>query len=941
MKNLVVIFAVFCFVFALVSIGLGADMPISTSAQVQSPDETIGIPWQGEPAIMESVSDIMAREAEARALAPPIGGNEQKPVEAHRRLRGHRENLAQNPDSLKMERPAPAQGGQTSVLAPQTVGTSFVGATLADSGFLPPDSMGAAGPTQFLICVNGRIRTFTKSGTQDNVLDTTTNTFFSSVNSMGTSDPHVVFDPLSQRWYIVMINVPQNTANNILIAVSSGPSITGSSSFSFFQFQQDLVGPTPNSDTGEFADFPTLGVDNNALYIGVNQFSGNTLEGSTGFVVNKNALLQGTLTVTAFRQLASGSGPGPTSPEGVSNDDPNATEGYFIGSDNAVFGLLDIRRISNPGGTPGISGNLTVTVSPTRLPIMVPAQGSRVPLDGIDDRLYVPLIKNGSLWTGHTIGVNSTGSASGSPDRDAIRWYQITNLTSTPSVQQSGTLFDSAGSNPLYFWVGSLAMSGQGHVALGSSYAGVNAFAGVSLSGRLATDPLGTMQTPTLIPSTFSYNVQRTNPQRWGDFSFTSVDPTDNMTLWTVQETTNATDSWGVFVAKLIAPPPATPSTASPPSASQGAANINITITGNSTGGSGFYDPPISFSNHISATVDGGGVSVNSVTFINPTNIVLNLSIKANASVGARTITVTNPDGQSATSAMGIFTINQNLNHPPSADSLTPVNISTAPGVAQSFTAVYSDPDGYQNISDAALIFSGTAHNERIDYSPKTNNFSLLGSGNCSPGQATTLSDGNLTLDCSSSSISGSGNTLSVTFNLTPQPPLSGAPYLLIISVMDQGGASNSKTPGTWTINRLPGVGTTSPMNSTTSVGTEQTFTIVYSDPDGWQNIAVANFYMAGNGGVINQWVHYFPAPNLFTLMGSNDVCNPGQAKTISSGSLSFNCATSTVSGVGTNLTIVFKVTPLTGGVTYQFFNASSDQTGASFAAFGGSWQIP
>ena len=33
-------------------------------------------------------------------------------------------------------------------------------------------------------------------------------------------------------------------------------------------------------------------------------------------------------------------------------------------------------------------------------------------------------------------------------------------------------------------------------------------------------------------------------------------------------------------------------------------------------------------------------------------------------------------------------------NQPPSADSLTPVNIATAPSVAQSFTAVYSDPDG-------------------------------------------------------------------------------------------------------------------------------------------------------------------------------------------------------------------------------------------------------
>ena len=79
----------------------------------------------------------------------------------------------------------------------------------------------------------------------------------------------------------------------------------------------------------------------------------------------------------------------------------------------------------------------------------------------------------------------------------------------------------------------------------------------------------------------------------------------------------------------------------------------------------------------------------------------------------------------------------------------------------------------------------------------------------------------------------------------------------------------------------------------------------------------------------------------MFTMMGMNDFCNPGQAKTLSSGSMSFNCATSTVSGSGTNLTVVFQVTPLTGGINYQFFNGVSDQAGAAFGAFGGTWQIP
>ena len=77
-------------------------------------------------------------------------------------------------------------------------------------------------------------------------------------------------------------------------------------------------------DAGHFADYPTLGVDANALYIGTNNFTmGNagTFANTTGYVVNKANLLANTLTVTAFRGLATTTVAGPLTPQGVSNDD--------------------------------------------------------------------------------------------------------------------------------------------------------------------------------------------------------------------------------------------------------------------------------------------------------------------------------------------------------------------------------------------------------------------------------------------------------------------------------------------------------------------------------------------------------------------------------------------------------------------------------------------
>src|SRR5205823_5428858 len=155
----------------------------------------------------------------------------------------------------------------------QTSGTNFLGPVYANSGFLPPDSMGAVGPSQIVVGVNGWIRTYDKkNGTADFALNTTMDNFFASVRNLSTtSDPRVIFDRLSQRWFVSMINT--STPNRILLAVSSGATITSAGSFTFYSFQQDMVGTTPNLDTNAFADFPTLGVDANGVYIGVNIFS--------------------------------------------------------------------------------------------------------------------------------------------------------------------------------------------------------------------------------------------------------------------------------------------------------------------------------------------------------------------------------------------------------------------------------------------------------------------------------------------------------------------------------------------------------------------------------------------------------------------------------------------------------------------------------------------
>jgi type V secretory pathway adhesin AidA len=229
----------------------------------------------------------------------------------------------------------------------------------------------------------------------------------------------------------------------------------------------------------------------------------------------------------------------------------------------------------------------------------------------------------------------------------------------------------------------SIGISGQGHAAFGFSTAGSPFRVDVAKSGRLATDTLGSVTAPTLITSsTTSYNPPGdsggSNGRRWGDYSFVSIDPTDDMTMWTVQEFCAASNSYGVEVARIVAPPPATPASADT-SVATGQSSVHVIITGTSTNGSGFFDPGAGFAKHISANVTGG-VVVNSITYVDPTHVDLDLDT-TNAAEGPQNVTVTNPDGQSA-NGIGVLSVTSGGSSTPTptptpAPTVTPTPTTT------------------------------------------------------------------------------------------------------------------------------------------------------------------------------------------------------------------------------------------------------------------------
>ncbi len=571
---------------------------------------------------------------------------------------------------------------------------SFTGATLADTGAFPPDTMGAVGPAQFLVTVNGRVRTFDKATlAPDAVLDTTLDDFFGPALcvTMPCSDPpgdtwtavgpRVRYDRFTGCWFVVAGTTGAFAPpNRILIAVSDAAS-NGviSSATQWTLFWLDVLDPPD----GTLAESPSLAIDSRSLYLGIDYTSGGSPFRSDGYAVAKSDLLSDGMpgdvnSAYVFENLGyvDASNPyGVFSPLGVDSLDSAVSDaGYFIGADALQFGFIDYYLVGYD-----LAGALTGTlVGPTSImvpqtsysqPSGIPHKNGDIGLAALDDRLYSAQLRGGVLWTAHHIGVDHTGDGTlcsntpSNPDcRTGIRWYAFSRDPADGTLSLPGTgwgtVFDptdvQVSPNLKDYWMPSIMASGQGNVAIGFSAAGNDAYVNAGVAYGMLQDGALAMSGPVLYTnSSTSYNPSGDGSgggalHPWGRYSFTSLDPCDDMTMWTIQEYCNATDSYGVRVAKLTAPPPAVDPAfviaADPPPA--------LTITG-----SGFYDynptglPPGCASHRIAATLGGTPIPVTSSS---PSQ--LTLGIDASTLSGLYIVSVTNPDGQTATSTLAVLT---------------------------------------------------------------------------------------------------------------------------------------------------------------------------------------------------------------------------------------------------------------------------------------------
>jgi hypothetical protein len=152
-------------------------------------------------------------------------------------------------------------------------------------------------------------------------------------------------------------------------------------------------------------------------------------------------------------------------------------------------------------------------------------------------------------------------------------------------------------------------------------------------------------------------------------------------------------------------------------------------------------------------------------------------------------------------------------NNKPTLGSLTPSTATSRAGAGKTFTAVYKDADGYDDLKTVDFLVSPTGSGANAiwaRYNRATNKLMLYNDtgtallrGRCTPGVAGTLQNGQGKIICGATTVTTSGNNLTVKWRIVPKISFSSptAKKLKMKAVDNSNATSGWKVKGSWTIN--------------------------------------------------------------------------------------------------------------------------------------------
>jgi IPT/TIG domain len=518
----------------------------------------------------------------------------------------------------------------------------------------PPDNGLAAGPSNVVEMVNSTGSIWAKSGGSAlKVFDL--NTFFAVPAGYSFSDPRVLYDGDSQRWFASGVAFVQPSLGSVVtIAVSATSDPTGT----WFQYSAD-------NSANVTHDQPKIGVSSDKVVLSWNDFlSGQFFQGQSTWVFQKSQMLTGT--------PANGAAIGPDSTRNglvpAVQLTSNAAE-YVVYNRGGSVGVVTIT------GTP-LQGNVAwnevdPVIPATSTPPTADQPGMPGSIDTNDDRFLTAVWENGVLWTG---GNDACLPPNDTAARPCSRLIQV--FTSGGTVNQD---FDigSTGAG-LYFPAFALDSGGDMYVVYNISSSTQDV--GVRIVGQLAGAAPQTLALAQAIragDATYDMNpcFGTTGASRWGDYAGAAIDPQNPSDVWVASEfaavgtLTSPSDTgcaWATFAARLTFSAPAVSGIS--PTSEQSTPPTTVTVSGTD------------FTTASSVSI--GGVAATAVTVSAPNQ----LTATAPSGCGTVDVIVTTADGTSATSAADRFTYLTACSGAPVLGSIAPTSGPTGGGTLVTFS---------------------------------------------------------------------------------------------------------------------------------------------------------------------------------------------------------------------------------------------------------------
>jgi hypothetical protein len=613
----------------------------------------------------------------------------------------HRSLLGRPTQSQSNNRPDGALQGGSGPLVNTVDGAGFDG--VAANGSAPPDPNLAVGPNDVVQWVNTRYAIYDKAGNIRSGYPKAGNNFWSgfggACQSQNSGDPIIQYDAVADRWIASQFTSTKdaNQAYYQCLAISQ----TSDPGGAYFRYAYAF--------TDGFPDYPKITVWKNAYFASYNMFM-STAGGWIGpriCAYDRAAMLAGASAVQECFTITSGNYGSlePSDLDGGSAFAPPSNTGYFLDFGNNSLALWRF--------TPDFVTPLNATLDG---PISLPAAsfspacggGTCIPqpsgqnLDSLADRLMYRLAYR-NFGDHEAMVVNQSVTPTGSPSVSGIRWYEIRNPLTNPTIFQQGTYAPDSAAR----WMGSAAMDDVGNIAIGYSASSSSLRPSIRYTGRETGDPLNTLQAEMNIIT--GGGSQTAGLSRWGDYSAIRVDPADDCTFWYTSEyiPSDGTFNWHTRIASFkfnscgSAPAPdftigATPASqtvvqgaATNYSVSVGALNgfnssVVLSVSGLPAGATPTFTPP---------SITGSGSSN------------LNVTTLGSTPAGTYTLTITGTSGSSHSTTVTLV-VQASGPPPPAPDFSLTANPPTSQTISARQSATYTITVNQLNGFNSAVTFS-------------------------------------------------------------------------------------------------------------------------------------------------------------------------------------------------------------------------------------------